>query len=151
GLGFELQTPLSTLSRLPETGREVTLRTYLHLREGALGLYGFATAEEQRMFELLLTVSGVGPKSALNCLSLLSVERLASAIATGDAEALQRAPGVGRKTAERMVLELRNRVRDLAPAAVSTPAPGQNDVIEALMYYGYSATEAAAAVATIPK
>src|SRR5437868_1067701 len=88
GLGFELQTPLSTLSRLPETGREVTLRTYLHLREGALGLYGFATAEEQRMFELLLTVSGVGPKSALNCLSLLSVERLASAIATGDAEAL---------------------------------------------------------------
>src|SRR6266571_4436511 len=68
GLGFEVQVPLSTLARLPETGEETTLRTYLHLREGAVGLFGFATAEEQRLFELLLTVAGVGPRSPLNCL-----------------------------------------------------------------------------------
>ncbi|HET9320913.1 MAG TPA: Holliday junction branch migration protein RuvA, partial [Bryobacteraceae bacterium] len=69
GIGFEVQVPLSTLSRLPDIGQEVTLRTYLQVREGSLGLYGFATAEEQQMFELLLAVSGVGPKYALSCLS----------------------------------------------------------------------------------
>src|SRR6266568_3821497 len=151
GLGFEVQVPLSTLARLPETGEETTLRTYLHLREGAVGLFGFATAEEQRLFELLLTVAGVGPRSALNCLSLLSVDQLSSAIASGDASALQRAPGIGRKTADRIVLELRDRIRELSltPSSAVPNAP-RNDVIEALMFYGYSAAEAAAAVATLP-
>jgi len=151
GLGFEIQVPLSTLVRLPEAGQETTLRTYLHLREGAISLFGFATAEEQRMFELLLTVTGVGPRSALNCLSLLSVDQLATAIASSDASALQRTPGIGRKTADRIVLELRDRVRELSltPSSAVSNGPG-NDVVEALMFYGYSAAEAAAAVATLP-
>ncbi len=150
GLGFEVQVPLSTLARLPETGEETTLRTYLHLREGAVGLFGFATAEEQRLFELLLTVAGVGPRSALNCLSLLSVDQLSSAIASGDASALQRAPGIGRKTADRIVLELRDRVGELSMIPASPTSSASNDVVEALMFYGYSASEAAAAVATLP-
>jgi Holliday junction DNA helicase RuvA len=151
GLGFEILVPLSTLSQLPEAGKETTLRTYLHVREGAIGLYGFLTAQEQRMFELLLTVGGVGPKSALSCLSLHSVAQLSAAIASGDIAALQRVPGVGRRTAERIVLELKSRVGDFTPAGTDARRPvAQNEVIEALMFYGYSASEAAAAVATIP-
>lgn len=151
GLGFEIQLPLSTLSTLPEAGEEITLRTYLHLREGALGLYGFATDGEQRMFELLLTVTGVGPKAALNCLSLLSVEQLRGAIATGDAESLRRVPGVGRKTADRILLELKNRVQ-APPGSQPVASPSvQDEAVEALMFYGYSASEAAAAVAALPK
>jgi Holliday junction DNA helicase RuvA len=152
GLGFEILVPMSTLSQLPEPGQEATLRTYLHLREGAIGLYGFLTAEEQRMFELLLTVSGVGPKSALSCLSLHSVSQLATAVAAGDIATLQRVPGIGRRTAERIALELKNRVGELSPAGITGRATAnQNEVIEVLMFYGYSASEAAAAVATIPK
>jgi Holliday junction DNA helicase RuvA len=151
GLGFEVQVPLSTLALLPEPGGEATLRTYLHLREGAIGLYGFATAEEQRLFELLLTVGGVGPKSALNCLGLLNVEQLAGAIGSGDVSTLLRAPGVGRKTADRIVLELRDRVRDLGVVGGPAPPGPTNEVIEALMFYGYTAAEAAAAVASLPK
>lgn len=150
GIGFEVQVPLSTLSRLPDIGQEVTLRTYLQVREGSLGLYGFATAEEQQMFELLLAVSGVGPKYALSCLSLLSVDQLATAIASGDAAGLQRVPGIGRKTAERIVLELRQRVQTLAPASTQPSVTSPTEVLEALMFYGYSASEAAAAMATIP-
>jgi Holliday junction DNA helicase RuvA len=151
GLGFEIQAPLSTLSQLPDVGEEVTLRTYLHIREGSLALYGFRTAAEQQMFELLITVTGVGPKSALNCLSLLSVDRLATAIASGDHASLQRVPGVGRRTAERIALELKNRVAGFAEGAVPMNPAARSEVIEALMFYGYSATEAAAAVATIPR
>jgi Holliday junction DNA helicase RuvA len=152
GLGFEILAPLSTLSRLPEPGQETTLRTHLYLREGAIGLYGFLTADEQRMFELLLTVSGVGPKSALSCLSLQSVGQLAAAIASGDVSTLQRVPGVGRRTAERIVLELKNRVAELSSAAGDRLSPAiRHEVIEALMFYGYSASEAAAAAATIPR
>jgi Holliday junction DNA helicase RuvA len=150
GIGFELQVPMSTLTQLPEAGSEATLRTYLHLREGSIGLFGFATAGEQDTFELLLGVSGIGPKSALACLSLLSVPQLTAAIRSGDANALQRVPGVGRKTAERIVLELRERVHEPASVAgVGTPAPS-SEVIEALMFYGYSASEAAAALASLP-
>lgn len=151
GLGFEIQVPLSTLSKLPEIGAETTLRTYLHLRETTLGLYGFSTADEQRMFELLLTVTGVGPKSALNCLSLLSVDRLGSAIASGDAETLRRVPGVGRRIADRILVELKTRVDGPAGETVAVASTGRAEVIDALMFYGYSASEAAAAVATIPR
>ncbi|HTE86007.1 MAG TPA: Holliday junction branch migration protein RuvA [Dehalococcoidia bacterium] len=151
GIGFEVQVPLSTLALLPETGEQTTIRTYLHLREGSIGLFGFATAEEQRMFELLLAVSGVGPRSALNCLSLLSVDQLATAIGSGNASALQRVPGIGRKTADRIVLELRERAEAIVAAAVPTSASASSEVLEALMFYGYSAAEAAAAAATLPK
>lgn len=151
GLGFEVQVPASTLRTLPDVGEETTLRTYLHVREGALALFGFASEGEQRMFELLLTVTGVGPKAALNCLSFLSVEQLAGSIAGGDEESLRRIPGVGRRTAERILLELKNRVQQFGAAPSLLPAPGQDEAIEALMFYGYSAAEAAAAVATLPR
>lgn len=150
GLGFEVQMPLSTLARLPDAGSEVTLRTHLQVREGNIGLFGFATAEEQHLFELLLTVSGVGPRSALNCLSLWSVDQLAAAIAASDVQALQRVPGIGRRTADRIVLELKERVKELHPASSSIPAVDHSDVIEALMSFGYSASEAATAVASLP-
>jgi holliday junction DNA helicase RuvA len=152
GIGFELQTPLSTLRLLPDIGSEVTLRTHLQVREGNIGLYGFATVEEQDVFELLLTVSGVGPRSSLNCLSLLGVDQLQSAIASGNVQALQRVPGIGRRTADRIVLELKERIGRLRPTGIPAPAAGDHqEVIEALMFYGYSAGEASAAVAALPK
>lgn len=149
GLGFELQVPLSTLSALPETGEETTLRTYLYVREGALALYGFLTEAEQRTFELLLTVSGVGPKAALNCLSLLRPEDIAGAIAGNDVSALRRVPGIGSKTAERIVLELKGKVKDL-PQHVALASGASSIVMEALMFYGHSPAEAAAAIASVP-
>lgn len=138
------------MNALPPQGEEATLRTHLHLREGALALYGFCTAGEQRMFELLLTVTGVGPRAALNCLSMLSVEHLGAAIARGDGESLRRVPLVGRKTADRILLELKSRVQDFAGEVSPTVAPVNDETIEALMFYGYSAAEAAAAIATLP-
>lgn len=152
GLGFEVQVPLSTLASLPEIGEEVTLRTYLHVREGSIGLYGFLSEGEQRLFELLLTVGGVGPKAALNCLGHLSPEQLAGAIAHGDVAGLQRVPGVGRKMADRMVVELKGRLKDLPQESSSTAALGANTlVIEALIFYGHTAAEAATAIANLPK
>jgi Holliday junction DNA helicase RuvA len=150
GIGFQVLIPLSTLTRLPEIGQEATLRTHLHIREGSLGLYGFGTAEEQRMFELLIDVSGVGPKYALNCLSLFDVDQLAGAIAAGNTADLQRVPGIGRKTAERIVLELRQKVGGFAIASRDTGSASSSQALDALMFYGYSASEAAAALATIP-
>jgi Holliday junction DNA helicase RuvA len=151
GLGLEIQVPLSTANALPAPGEEATLRTHLHLREGALGLYGFSTAGEQRMFELLLTVTGVGPRAALNCLSLLSVEQIGTAIARGDGEILRRVPLVGRKTADRILLELKTRVQDFSAEGPHLVAAVDDEAIEALMFYGYSAAEAAAAIATLPR
>jgi holliday junction DNA helicase RuvA len=150
GVGFQVLVPLSTLTELPEVGQDATIRTHLHIREGSLGLYGFATADEQAMFELLIDVSGVGPKYALNCLSLFSVGQLAAAIASGDTTALQRVPGVGRKTAERIVLELRQRVGGFGAPTLAAATTSSSAALDALMFYGYSASEAAAALATLP-
>jgi holliday junction DNA helicase RuvA len=150
GIGFEVLVPLSTLTRLPDVGHEVTLRTHLHVREGSLALYGFASAEEQAMFELLIDVSGVGPKYALNCLSLLKVEQLAAAIGSSDIASLQRVPGIGRKTAERIVLELRQRVAGFSASLPEGAKVSSSAALDALMFYGYSASEAAAALATVP-
>lgn len=150
GLGFEVQVPLSTLSALPEVGQVATLRTYLQIREGAIGLFGFLTDGEQRIFELLLTVSGVGPKAALNCLSLLSPEQLAGAIATGDAAEIVRVPGIGRKTADRIVLELKGRVGGLPQQASAATGTGNAGVEEALLSMSYTAAEAQAAIASLP-
>lgn len=151
GLGLEIQAPLSTLGALPDTGEEVTLRTYLQVREGALGLYGFLSEAEQQMFELLLSVSGVGPRAALNCLSLLSVEQLAGAIAGADGESLRRVPGVGRKTADRILLELKGRLAGLEQTPGATASPSDSTVIEVLLQYGRTQAEAVAAVASLPK
>jgi holliday junction DNA helicase RuvA len=149
GLGFAVQVPLSTMQVLPAPGQETLLRTQLYVREGSLTLYGFASEQEERLFELLVTVSGVGPKAALSCLSCLGVDQLSAAIVSEDAASLRRVPGIGQRTADRILLELKGRLPEWAKT--SGPAPAQGDpTIAALMFYGYSAADAAAAVAALP-
>ena len=146
GVHFRLQAPTSTLAALGATGDRVRLHTHLLAREDSLALYGFATAEEMRMFELLITVSGVGPKVALALLSSLNPERLAQAIATGDEDLLSSVSGVGKKTAARLALELKGKFEQVGTLA---PHPHE-DVKAALMGLGYSAAEAASASASVP-
>jgi len=149
GVGYELDVPMSTFYNLPRTG-EPELLTHLVVREDAQLLFGFLTAMERAAFRQLLKVNGVGPKVALSVLSGLSVDDLARAIAAQDAARLTKVPGVGRKTAERLVLELRDKL----PAAVAVEtAPGtraSSDVLNALLGLGYNEREAAAAVKQLP-
>ena len=146
GISFRLQAPTSTLSVLGAPGDRVYLHTYLQVREDNLTLYGFATTEEMRMFELLIGVSGVGPKVALTLLSALNPERFALAIASGNEEVLSSISGVGKKTAARLVLELKGKFEQEG-AAIPYP---HEDVKAALISLGYSAAEAMSAVATLP-
>ncbi len=150
GVGYEIDVPMSTFYNLPRTGEPVELLTHLVVREAAHLLYGFLTANERSAFRQLLKVNGVGPKVALSVLSGLSVEDLALAVAAQDAARLTKVPGVGRKTAERLVLELRDKL----PTAVSTqPAGGakpSSDVLNALLSLGYNEREATAAVKQLP-
>jgi|DewCreStandDraft_1066081.scaffolds.fasta_scaffold07025_4 Holliday junction DNA helicase RuvA len=145
GIGLRVYTSTNTLSRAGRSGERVRLHTHLHLREDTIALYGFATPEELELFELLLTVSGVGPRNALAVLSAMPVNQLRSAIATENAELLMRVPGIGRKTAARIVLELRGKVSAPAGVAPQLLAP-QSDVIAALTALGYSAAEAMEAI-----
>ena len=133
GLQVTVPPPLAATSR---EGEEVSLLTYLLVKEGGLALYGFATAKEKEMFEALLGVAGVGPRSALALVSALGAESLAQAIEQGDVDALARAPGVGKKLAGRIVLELRGRL------AMPALPPDQQEVLEALQALGYSREEA---------
>ena len=150
GVGYEIDVPMSTFYNLPRTGEAVELLTHLIVREDAHLLYGFATAAERTAFRQLLKISGVGPKVALSVLSGLSVDDLSIAVASGDAARLTKVPGVGKKTAERLVLELRDRLATaVATASVATKSAG-SDVIEALLALGYNEREAAAAVKPLP-
>lgn len=155
GVGFKCFTTLTTLQTLPGIGKQVQLFTYLSVREDALDLFGFATPAELDCFKLLISVSGIGPKAALAILSELSPDRLAVCIAGGDAKALTRAPGVGKKTAERVVLELKDKmgVLDLgsakevqAAASASTAGSAAAEAVEALVALGYGQSDAAVAV-----
>ena len=148
GVGYEIDVPMSTFYPLPRTGEEVTLLTHLVVREDAHLLFGFLSANERMAFRQLLKISGVGPKVALGVLSGLSVDDLASAVASGDAARLTRVPGIGKKTAERLVLELRDKLPK-AVTAVSAASPASNasgDVLSALLALGYNDREAQAAV-----
>ena len=151
GVGFKCFTTLTTLQSLPG----VQLYTYLSVREDALDLYGFTTAAELDCFKLLISVNGVGPKAALAILSELSADRLAVCIAGGDAKSLTRAPGIGKKIAERIVLELKDKmgVLDLgssrevqAAAAANTAGSVAAEAVEALVALGYGQSDAAVAV-----
>ncbi|GIX47931.1 MAG: Holliday junction ATP-dependent DNA helicase RuvA [Candidatus Tectimicrobiota bacterium] len=149
GVGYRLFIPLSTYLALPPLQQPVTLLTTLLVRDDALRLYGFATAEERTLFELLLTVASIGPRLALNVLSALSAAEVQQAIACGDVARLQAIPGIGRKTAERIVLELQEKVAAPVPAprpglAVAEPLVG--DVVSALLNLGYKRSEAERAV-----
>src|SRR5438067_1368475 len=145
GVGYLVQVPLSTYAALGELHAEVTLLIHTHVREDALALYGFVSAREKHFFEMLLSASGVGPTLALKILSGMSVEELVPAIRGSDLARLTRIPGVGRKTAERIVVELKDKLEAVAveterPAA-SSPAGIEADVISALVSLGYDSAE----------
>ena len=152
GVGYLVFIPLSTFYEIGELHAEVTLLVHTHLREDSIALYGFRTAREKQMFELLLTASGVGPGLALKILSGMSVEELVPAIRAGDLARLVSIPGVGKKTAERIVVELRDKLAAMeaaeVPRAGATAAPQlDTDVLSALVNLGYERRQAEKAVA----
>lgn len=146
GVGYELEAPMSTFYDLPAVGAEVSLLTHLVVREDAHVLYGFATDDERRLFRTLLKVSGVGPKIALGILSGISVETFRQFVAGNDAAALTKVPGVGRKTAERLIVEMRDRLDGLAAAPLvdgEAPMAGpEGEAFSALVALGYKPVEA---------
>lgn len=154
GVGYDVLIPISTFSALPDTGSEVRLRIYTHVREDTLALFGFLTADEKAMFEKLITVSGIGPSLAIKVLSGLSTSDLVPAIRSGQVEQLVRIPGVGKKTAERIVLELRDKLDGIggaaAPVLAQKPASRlgalEQDVLSALLNLGCKSSAAEAAV-----
>ncbi len=150
GVGYFVHVPLSTFAALGELHTEVTLLIHTHVREDALSLYGFLFAREKHLFELLLSASGVGPALALKILSGMSVEELVPAIRGGDLGRLTRIPGVGRKTAERMVVELKDKLEGVAAEAdrpmAASPAGTVADVVSALVNLGYDGRTAESAV-----
>ncbi len=149
GIGYEVEVPMSTFYNLPETGTKVTLLTQFVVREDAQLLYGFFTQKERDAFRQLVKVSGIGAKSALGILSGLSVDDLAHAIAAQDTGLLVKIPGIGRKTAERLLLELRDKFSFAgSPAAIlsGSHAPAGNDVLNALLALGYNEREALLAI-----
>ena len=151
GVGYEIDVPMSTFYPLPRTGEEVTLLTHLVVREDAHLLYGFLTAGERAAFRQLLKISGVGPKVALSVLSGLSVEDLSAAVASEDSGRLQKVPGIGKKTAERLVLELRDKLPKALPGVAGPDASAaSSDVVNALLGLGYNEREAQAAVKSLP-
>ena len=151
GVGYIVQVPLSTYAALGELHTEVTLLIHTHVREDALSLYGFLSSREKHFFEMLLSASGVGPSLALKILSGMSVEELVPAIRGSDLARLTKIPGVGRKTAERIVVELRDKLDAVTVEAerpsASSPAGIEADVVSALVNLGYDGRRAEGAVA----
>ena len=146
GVGYELEAPMSTFYDLPDVGREVSLFTHYAQKEDSVSLYGFLRESERRLFRDVQKVSGIGAKIALAVLSGVSVDEFARLVQTSDVTALTRIPGIGKKTAERMVVELRDRAADLA-GGVTAPQPGQrldalSEAIIALQQLGYKPAEA---------
>lgn len=149
GVGYELDVPMSTFYHLPELQQEVTLFTHLSIRDDAHVLYGFGSQTERAAFRQLIKVSGIGARTALAILSGLEVNELARAIEEEDTQTLTRVPGIGKKTAQRLLLELRGKLDEISPVASNTPAApsdtatstGQNDIEHALMALGYNRKE----------
>ena len=152
GVGYELEVPMSTFFNLPANGSAVALLTHFVVREDAQLLYGFLTEEERRTFRELIKVGGVGPRTALAVLSGLSTEDLAQAVAQQSTARLVKVPGIGKKTAERLLLELKGKLD--APVRAANQEPGgdeiQADVLQALLALGYNDKEAAAAMKSLP-
>ncbi|PWF23128.1 Holliday junction branch migration protein RuvA [Corticimicrobacter populi] len=151
GVGYEVDVPMNTLYALPEVGQQVSLFTHLSVREDAHILYGFATREERGAFRTLIKVSGIGARMALAILSGLSVAELAQAITQQESARLTRVPGIGKKTAERLLLELRGKLgADLGNTPQAVPAGSQSDILNALLALGYSDKESQAALKKLP-
>ncbi len=152
GVGYDVTISVPTFSDLPGAGSEVALHIHTHVREDAIALFGFLRAEEKQLFERLISVSGIGPKLAITILSGMPAADLVNAIRGNDVARLTRIPGIGRKTAERMVLELRDKLASFgaAPAAPAT-TPVQEDVLSALVNLGYTRPAAERAVAMVSR
>jgi Holliday junction DNA helicase RuvA len=151
GVGYDVDVPMSTFYNLPATGEKVTLLTHLTVREDAHILFGFGTEAERFAFRQLLKISGVGARTALSVLSGLSVADLAHAVAMQEAGRLTKVPGIGKKTAERLLLELKGKLAEALPTAV-TPHVDDNrhDILNALLALGYNEREALAAMKALP-
>ena len=152
GVAYEIDVPMSTFYNLPQNGERISLFTHLVVREDAHLLYGFGTETERRAFRQLLKVNGIGAKIALSLLSGLSVAELAQAVTLHETARLTRVPGIGKKTAERLLLELKDKLgADLTQAVgINRPAPAASDITHALISLGYSEREALAAVKQLP-
>ncbi len=151
GVGYELDVPMSSFFNLPAVGERVTLLTHFVVREDAQVLFGFLTPGERDTFRQLIKISGVGPRTALSILSGLSVGDLAQAVTAQDASRLVKVPGIGKKTAERLLLELKGKLgADLGPAGGAPVSDAQADILQALVALGYSEREAQTAVKALP-
>ena len=151
GVGYEVDVPMSTFYNLPALGEKVTLLTHFVVREDAQLLYGFLTHDERAAFRQLVKISGVGPRTALSILSGLSVGELAQAVSLQESGRLIKVPGIGKKTAERLLLELKGKLGDAvgsAPATIASAAQG--DILQALVALGYSEKEASLALKGLP-
>ena len=153
GVAYEVDVPMSTFYNLPATGERIALFTHLVVREDAHLLFGFGTEQERRVFRQLVKISGIGARTALSVLSGLSVAELAQAVTMQDSGRLTKIPGIGKKTAERLLLELKDKLGvDVTSAGgVHRAPPASSDVLNALLSLGYSDREAVAAVKTLPE
>ena len=150
GVGYEVDVPMSSFYNLPALGERVTLLTHFVVREDAQVLFGFLTHEERATFRLLVKISGVGPRTALSILSGLSVNELAQAVSLQEAGRLVKVPGIGKKTAERLLLELKGKLGDAISAPTHIANNAQGDILQALLALGYNDREAAAALKALP-
>ena len=150
GVGYEVDVPMSTFYNLPANGEKITLLTHFVVREDGHFLYGFASESERFAFRQLVKISGIGARMALAVLSGLSVGDLAQAVARQEAGRLVKVPGIGKKTAERLLLELRGKLADAVPAAAFAVADSQHDILNALLALGYNDREASAAMKQLP-
>jgi len=152
GVGYEVLVPMSTFYNLPALGQTTSLLTHLIVREDAHLLYGFATQEERAGFKQLVKISGVGPRTALSILSGMSVADIAQSVAKQDAARLTKIPGIGKKTAERLLLELKGKLGDaLTEGGVSVANDSQSDILQALVALGYSDRDAGLALKALPQ
>lgn len=152
GVGYDVTISVPTFTDLPAAGNEVSLHVHTHVREDAIALFGFLRQEEKRLFEKLISVSGIGPKLAITILSGMAATEMVAAIRGNDVARLTRIPGIGKKTAERMVLELRDKLEHFAAAPAAAPMSAvEEDVISALLNLGYARPAAERALATATK
>jgi len=154
GIGYGMNVPKTVTNQMPQAGTEIKIYTYLYIREDNMSLYGFLTKDDLEVFKLLITVSGIGPKGALGILSTITADELRFAILTGDAKAISKAPGIGKKTAEKLIIELKDKlkIKDISVLESDTEdfldseTNSRNEVIMALVALGYSQQEALRAI-----
>ena len=152
GVGYEVDVPMSTFYNLPGLGEKVSLLTHFVVREDAQILFGFATAPEREAFRQLIKISGVGPRTALSVLSGMSVTDIAQAVTTQDASRFVKVPGIGKKTAERLLLELKGKIgADIGAGTATVASDAQADILQALVALGYSDREAQASLKALPR